>query len=109
MTRMRTLYGLLGSRFHAKRADAVAGRLVPQHLDKSLDCRPPTTRLDHQEIVLLRRDRQKTETVEIGDWRDSDAPIGAALGDRSGHGVVRARLIGVTGRLGAAQKAIDKH
>ena len=31
------------------------------------------------------------------------------MGNRSGDGVVRARLIGVTGRLGPAQKTVDKY
>jgi hypothetical protein len=57
---------------------------------------------------MLRRDRQKTKTVEIGNRRDRDAPIGAALGDACGHGVMRARLIGIARRLGAAQEAVDQ-
>jgi hypothetical protein len=84
------------------------GRLVPQNLNKGLGCRAPMPRLDHQEVVVLRRDGEKTETVEVGHRRDRDTPIGAMLGNRGGYRVMRTRLIGISGRLGAAQKAIDQ-
>src|SRR5690242_5632058 len=109
MTRIDTLYGLLGVRFHAKGADAITRRLVGQYLDKGPDRWPLPPRLKQKKIVMLWRDRQKTEVVEICDRRDRHAPIGTMLGDRGGHRVMRARLMGVTRRLGAAQQTVDEH
>ncbi len=64
---------------------------------------------DDQEIVVLRRDRQEAEPVHPRHRLDRDAPVGAALRDRRGDGVVRLRLVGVAGRPLAVEQRVDQH
>jgi len=49
---------------------------------------------------VLRRDRQKGKHVKARDRLNCYAPIGAMLRDGGRYGIVRARLIGITARLG---------
>ena len=58
---------------------------------------------------MLRRDRQKAKPVKARNRRNGDAPIGAMLCDGGRYRIVRARLIGIADRLGAAEKAVDEH
>ena len=84
-------------------------RVVAQRREERLHRRPVAAALDQQEIVVLGRDRQEAEPVELRHRLDRDAPIGAALRDRGGDRVVRARLVGVAGRPRAREQLVDQH
>ena len=64
--------------------------------------------LDDEEIIMLRRDRQEVQGVELRHRRDRDAPVGAVLVDRGRDRIVRFRLIGVTRRTAARQQPVDE-
>ena len=62
-----------------------------------------------QEVVFLRSDRQKRESIHARDRLDRNAPVGAVLRDCGRDGIVRARLIGVTGRPRASEQTVHEH
>src|SRR5665811_2511179 len=64
-------------RAHAERPDAGAHFFVAQRRKERLHRRAPRAALDHEKIVVFRRQRQKAEAVELGHRLDGDAPIGA--------------------------------
>ncbi len=61
-----------------------------------------------QKIVILRRQRQEAEPVELRHRLDRHAPVGTTLCHRGGDRVVRARLVGIAGRPFAAEQLIDQ-
>ena len=63
----------------------------------------------NDEVVVLGLQRQESETVLLGDGADGNAPIGSALGHGDRHGIVRFRLVGVSGGLASLQQAVDQN
>ena len=63
---------------------------------------------DH-EVVLLERQGQEVQAVLVGHSLDGDPPIGAALCDRRGHGIVAPRLEGVPGGSSTLQQSVDQN
>ena len=57
---------------------------------------------------MLAHQRQEAEAIGTRDALDGDTPIGSALGDRGGNGVVRTWLVPVAGRAGPVQKPVDE-
>src|SRR5580704_16409769 len=102
--RMPALYGV-----HAERANTGAGGIVAQRGKESLHGRPLPARFQQQEIIFLRRNRQKRQSIEARHRLDGYAPVGSVLRDGRGYRVVRTRLVGVTGRPRAAQNPVDQH
>ena len=96
-------------RLHAERGDAGTGVGIAQRLEESAHRRPLAAALHQQEIVVLRRDRQKAEAVELGHRLDRQPPVGAPLRDHRRDRVMRLRLVGVTGRLLALEQSVDQH
>src|SRR5437763_15880337 len=101
-------FALLIRRHHAERADARAHLGVAQGRREGLHGGALPFRLDQQEIVVFRRERQELEAVHARHRLDRDAPVGAALRDRGRDRVVRLRLVGVAGRAFAAKQTIDQ-
>src|SRR3954447_25750557 len=95
-------------RLHAERANALARLLVAQRREKCLHRRTLAAILDDQEIVVFRRYGEEAEPVELGTRFDGEPPVRAALRDRGGNGVVRFRLVGVTGRPRAFEQLVDQ-
>src|SRR3954447_18060044 len=95
-------------RLHAEGTDAGADLLVRQRSEERRDSYALAAAFDDEEIVGLGRERQERQPVETCDRLDGDAPIGTALRNRGGHGVVRARLVAVTGRPRPAEQLVDE-
>src|SRR5262249_20334378 len=72
------------TRAHAERADPTAHRLVAQRSQERLHCRPLAAAFDQQEVVVLGRDRDEAETVELRDRFDRNSPVRAPLRHRGG-------------------------
>src|SRR5215831_7208160 len=96
-------------RAHAERANLLAHFLIAQRGEKSGDRGAVAAAFDQEKIVVLGRDRQKTEPVKTGNRLDGDAPIRAALRHRGGDGVVRARLVAITRGPRAVEQPVDEH
>ena len=94
---------------HAKRADFRTRGFITQRGKEGLHRPPLSAVFDQEEVIVLRRHRQEAKPIELRDWSDRDAPIGAALRDRGGDGVVRARLIAVARGPCAAKDLIDQN
>ena len=92
------------SRRHAERANPRARRLVAQRREKRL--RPPAARARSRPAGNRNAPARPAGSRDhrVGDRRDRDAPVGAALRDRGGDGVVRVRLVGVAGRPRAIEQ-----
>src|SRR5690348_8272032 len=106
-SRRRWCVSSLGRR-HAERANALAREVIAERIEEGLNSRTFGARLHQQEIVFLGRNRDKAELIKLGDRFDADAPIGALLRDRGSHSVVRFWLIGIAGRLRAAEQFVDQ-
>ena len=77
---------------------------IPQHNRTSFlieVCRSLAAQLWNDKVVLLILVVNESKSVGAGDRFDCQSPIGAALGDGSGHGVMIAGLNGVAGRTSA--------
>src|SRR5271166_6195397 len=60
------------------------------------------------EIIPLGTQRQERQPVGTGDWLDGHTPVGAALADRRGHGVVRSNLDRESRRPAAGEQSIKQ-
>src|SRR5580704_3713184 len=83
---------LVIGRNHAERRDARAHVGIAQRFQERLDGWALPFRLNQQEIVVFRGDREELEAVEPRHRLDRDAPVGASLRDRGSDRVVRFRL-----------------
>src|SRR6516225_4449089 len=95
-------------RLHMHSLNAPPQLLALQCGQKSFHCRTITTVFPQQEVVFLRGNRQKSQSIKGGYRSDRDAPICAALYDRRGNRIMRPRLIAVARRPHAAEKPIDE-
>src|SRR5579884_3320959 len=108
MMRMTTYMSSFGRRFHAQGANALARCRMAQDFQKRPDGRTVAPVRNQQEIVILRRDGQERKPIHARHRLNSHTPVGAALSDRGGNCVVRARLVGITSGTRAAQQIIEQ-
>src|SRR5262249_47213383 len=96
-------------RAHAERANLLAHFLIAARGENRSDRGAVVAAFDQEKVVILGRDRQKTEPVKTGNRLDGDAPIRAALRHRGGDGVMRARLVAVARGPRTVEQPVNEH
>src|SRR5262249_45942664 len=90
-------------RLHAECADPCAHAIITQRGKKHPHTRTLTPVINDKKIVVFRRNRQKTEAVQLRYRLDGESPVGATLSNCRRDRVVRFWLIGVASWACAAK------
>src|SRR4029077_15968650 len=94
---------------HTECADPCAHTIITQRGEKYLHTWALTPIINDKKIVVFRRNRQKSETVQFRHRFDGKSPVGATRSNCRRDGVVRFRLIGVAGWARTAKYFVSQH